>query len=140
MTEPYMEPDEPSGYDEDTGPRWWSRDALLEPRAGSLLAFTLAVISLLSISPAQVITFVALNHNLPNLRWYAVTPGISGLVAFVAAGVAVWVVARSWEQEADWSGALARAALGVAGISIVLNVAAFAVAVATGRSGPSFSP
>lgn len=132
MTDEFSQSDEPTGYD-DAGPRWWSRDALLEPRAGSLFAIVLAVLSLITVEPASIINAVAIERDRLNLRWNAVTPGIHLAIAFLAALAAVWVIARGWEQAADWSGALARAALLVAGVSLVLNVAAFALALSTGQ-------
>jgi uncharacterized membrane protein YagU involved in acid resistance len=120
------------GEEEAPEVRWWGWDSILAPSALAVGSAVLAAISLIGLSPANEIS-ESLFYIYPGQpRVQAVGSAIHVIVAVLAAWLAFRVIRQTWEDIPGWTSILARVAVVLAAVSVVLNIAAFSVALASG--------
>ena len=102
---------------------WWS---LHRPETDALASFALAIVTLMSVGGAQeiyqAIIFVVRSPGSPRDALYALA-GIRaavGIIAIIGAAISI----RSEDDDSTWSPPVARAAILVATISVILSAAA----------------
>jgi hypothetical protein len=113
---------------------WWT---LHRPETYSLAAFMLAALSVLNIGAGNTIaSAVEVSSNNPRLA-FGVEAGIRLAVAVVAFGLG-WLAVRFEDDDVTWSAPVARAALVVGGLSVLLNLASVVVDLSQHPGGPQF--
>ncbi len=105
--------------------RWWSPAALLSPEAQALAGFTFALLSMFGGGIANLVAQAVLGFTFDSsqARLHVVVPG---LVLLFLALLGIWlgrqVIRGGWEEAPTWAGQLARAAVIVAVVGVVVSL------------------
>lgn len=102
---------------------------LVTAEAAALAAFALTVVSLFLVGAGNAIAESASFGLDGSTKVLAVIPGMQALIAFV--GVWLGRLGTSKDGVAMWTGSVARAALLIGGVSLVVNLTAFGFALSS---------
>jgi hypothetical protein len=112
------------------GERSRGRSEALAP-AAPVAALALAVVSMIGIGPAQVLSQVVLFHG-QGFRALAVAPGIGAVVAMIA----IWLGRLALRAPTTpWDRSLGVAAVVVSVVALTINAAAFIAAITVSGAG-----